>query len=71
MTDIFVKLMDLPCSVRGFTKKHAKGCTIVLNSRMSREQNIITYKHELKHISEGHLDREVNVQEVESELHGL
>lgn len=71
MSDIFVKLIDLPCSVRGFTKKHARGYTVVLNSRMTREQNIVTYKHELKHITEGHLDREINVQEVECELHGV
>lgn len=69
---IDVVLLDLPCSVRGFTKKCPDGnYVIVLNSRMSREQNQKTYQHELTHIKEGHLEKELNIQETEYTTHGL
>lgn len=64
-------LINLPCSIKGFTLKMNDVYTIVLNARLSRETNQQSLEHELKHITEGHLDREINVQEVECELHGV
>lgn len=69
MSDINVKLVDLPCSIRGFTKKTADGHTIFLNARLTREQNCKTYLHELEHIKRNHLGRELNIDMVECVMH--
>ena len=69
--NVKIKLFNLPCSIRGFAIKNNDVYTIVLNARLNNEQNQKTLEHELKHISEGHLDMEINVQQVECELHGL
>lgn len=44
-------LMDLPTSVRGLVFHDDAGDpVIVLNARLTREQNLKTYDHEKKHI---------------------
>ena len=44
-------LANLPTTVRGFVYNDEDGePVIVLNSRLTREQNFITYNHEQKHI---------------------
>jgi len=49
-----VILHDLPTSVRGFVFQGEDGePVIVVNSRLSREQNRKTYEHERKHIARG------------------
>lgn len=54
---MIIRLADLPTSVRGFVYHDDDGeIYIVLNSRLSHEQNLSTYVHELKHISRGDLD---------------
>lgn len=54
---MITRLMNLPTSVRGFVYHDDDGETyIVLNSRLSHEQNLSTYVHELKHIRRGDLD---------------
>lgn len=47
-----VRLLQLPVSIRGFVRENEDGTyTIVLNSRLSYEQNLKTYEHELSHIT--------------------
>lgn len=54
---MIIRLADLPTSVRGFVYHDDDGeIYIVLNSRLSHEQNLSTYVHELKHIRRGDLD---------------
>lgn len=54
---MIIRLADLPTSVRGFVYHDDDGeVYIVLNSRLSHEQNLSTYVHELKHIRRGDLD---------------
>lgn len=49
-----VILMDLPTSVRGFVFLDENGePVIVLNARLTREQNRRTWQHERKHIERG------------------
>ena len=51
MREVNVILQDLPTSVRGFVYTNEDGePTIVINSRLSREQNLRTYCHEQNHI---------------------
>lgn len=57
---------DIPCRIRGFTKKTNDDIYyIVLNSRLSREQNQMTLVHELEHIKNGDFYNYNNVQELE------
>ena len=52
-----VILQDLPTSVRGFVFLGDDGePVIVVNSRMTREQNRRTYKHEQSHIDRNELN---------------
>ncbi len=54
---MIIRLMNLPTSVRGFVYHDDDGeIYIVLNSRLSHEQNLSTYVHELKHVQRGDLD---------------
>lgn len=54
MTERPALLMDLPTSVRGLVYHDDEGePVIVLNSRLSHEQNRKTYKHECDHIDHG------------------
>ena len=49
-----VILQDLPTSVRGFVFQDDEGePVIVVNSRLSREQNRKTFRHEKRHIRRG------------------
>lgn len=47
-------LVDLPTSIRGFVFHDDDGePVIVVNARLTNEQNRRTYKHEKKHIQRG------------------
>lgn len=51
-----VILQDLPTSVRGFVFHSDDGDpVIVVNSRLTREQNRRTYAHEKRHIRKGEM----------------
>lgn len=46
------RLADLPTGVRGFCYHDDDGrCYVILNARLSSEQNARSYQHELEHIS--------------------
>ena len=50
-------LVDLPTSIRGFCYHDDDGKEyIVLNARLTREANLKTYEHEMRHIRRGDLD---------------
>lgn len=56
MSDLPARLVDLPTSVKGFCYHDDDGEPyIILNSRLSYEQNKITYLHERKHIEAGEM----------------
>lgn len=49
-------LADLPTSIRGFVFLDDEGePVIVVNSRLTREQNRKTFRHERRHIRRGEL----------------
>ena len=53
------KLMDLPTTVRGFICLGSDyEPIIVINSRMSREQQLETYRHEQNHLKRGDMYNE-------------
>ncbi len=44
--------------------------TIVLNSNLSYEQNLLSYTHELEHIHNGDYDKKCSVDIIELSAHG-
>lgn len=57
MNENEVILADLPTSVRGFVFLGDDGePVIVVNSRLTREQNLKTFKHEKRHIRRGDME---------------
>ena len=67
-----VELVDLPHSIRGFIRHNTDGSdTIVLNARHTRETQIQTFKHELKHIERDDFYSELSADEIESEAHNV
>ena len=65
-------LLDLPCDCRGYVISDNEGnpC-IVLNARMSHEMNVKSYEHELRHINNGDLYCNEDVNEIETNCHAL
>lgn len=63
-----VRIVDLPPRVRGFVTQKNGEPVIVLNARLTREQNLKTYLHELRHIKNGDFEKE-NVDEIERDAH--
>lgn len=56
MRDYRVTLANLPTSVRGFVFLESDGVPrIVLNANLTREQNMRTMRHEIKHIESGEM----------------
>ena len=59
---------DMPATIKAYTVNNQDDSfTIVLNSRLSREQHLKSYHHELTHIEHGDYERqckEVNIVEI-------
>ena len=56
-------LKDLPGTIRGFVMLGSDyEPIIVLNARMSREQQRKTYRHEIRHITSGQISDEGYVE---------
>ena len=65
-----VVLHNMPTDVRGFLVADAEGGhTVLLNSRLSWEQNRETYLHELRHIEGGDLYSDDDADELEEKQH--
>ena len=56
MDNIPIVLKDLPVHVRGFVCLGSDfEPIIVINARMSRKQQLRTYRHEIKHLQRGEM----------------
>ena len=54
MPDVPIILKDLPVHIRGFVCLGSDfEPVIIINSRLSREQQLRTYRHEIRHIQRG------------------
>ena len=69
MDNILVRLVDLPCSVRGCVVKDDDYYTVLLNSRMSAEMQKKTYKHEIEHIDCEDFSCDLPIDYIESIRH--
>ena len=66
MPDVPVVLIDLPVNIHGFVCLGSDyEPIIIINSRLSREQQQKTYRHELKHIKLNEL-YDINYHEYEN-----
>ena len=62
-------LIDLPTTIRGFARQNPDDSyTIVINARMSAEQQRKTGAHEMRHIIRGDFEKE-DVDSIEWENH--
>lgn len=69
LDDINVQILDMDTKVpEHLVKNNDDSYTIFLNARMSRENQIASYYHALKHIIEDDFQKE-NVQEIEKSTH--
>lgn len=67
--DYFIIFVDFPvCSCGGVILLNEDGTyTILLNSRLSRQQNKDSLIHELNHIKNGDFYREIPIKQIEAE----
>lgn len=66
--DFYVRYADMPPSVKAYTVFQDGYYTIILNSRLCRESNMVSYIHELKHISDMDFEKQ-NADLIEKEKH--
>lgn len=66
-SDYFIKLVDFPtCACGGAITPNDDGTfTILINARLSREQNMDSCKHELNHIANGDFWRAADITDIE------
>lgn len=70
MDNVFVRYMDFPATIRSFVVANKDlTYTIVLNSKLSHEQNLISYQHELDHILRGDYEKKCSVDLIEINAH--
>lgn len=70
LEDIFVKLIELPYTIHSYVVLNKdQSYTIVLNSKLSHEQNIISYWHEIEHIKNGDYEKKCSVDMIELFAH--
>ena len=68
--DVFVRLVDMPPALYGFTRENSDLThTVILNSRISAERRMRTYLHELDHIRNDDIRKECSADEIEREAH--
>lgn len=68
--DAFVRLYDMPCTVKSYAKHNQDGSyTIVINSRLSFEQQQTCYRHEMEHISNMDFYGRKSVDKLEKKRH--
>lgn len=66
---IQVKLLDLPVSISSFVQIDDDVYTVVLNARLSAEDRLRHYRHELDHIENCDFEKEETADEIEAYAH--
>ena len=65
-----IVLADLPTKVYSFVRQNPDGSyTIVLNARLSAEDRLRHYRHELNHIDNCDFEKEETADEIEAYAH--
>lgn len=68
--EIYTTLTDLPTTIYSFVRQNRDGSyTIVLNARLSAEDRLRHYRHELDHIGNCDFEKEETADEIEVYAH--
>lgn len=67
---ILFVLRDMPCHVHSFVSECEDSYTVVLNSRLSNEQQREAAAHELSHLRNNDLQSSCNADSLETVRHG-
>lgn len=69
--DVNCIMLDMPSQIKGYTISNPDNSfTVVLNSKLTHEQHLISFKHEINHIR--HRDFEgSNADDVEMRSHNI
>ena len=69
--DVNTLLVDLPGTIKAFVTKDTDDFyTIYLNSRLSHEQNIVSFIHEMEHIENDDFYSDLTADQIERVRHG-
>lgn len=72
MDEVYTTLLDLPTTIRGYTVRDMNGdYNICINARISQENRLKAYKHELKHIKRGDFAKSGSADLIEIFAHQL
>ena len=70
-TDVNTMLVDLPGTIKAFVAKDTDDFyTIYLNSRLSHEQNVVSFIHEMEHIEKDDFYSDLTADQIERVRHG-
>ena len=68
--DVNTIMADMPCSIAAYTIANADtSYTVVLNSRLNYERQLLAYHHELSHIENGDYDKRCSADLIEFYAH--
>lgn len=69
---IFTYYVDLPTTIRSFVvSNNDMSFTILINSRMGSDQQLLAYIHEMEHIKNGDYDKRCSADLIELAAHGI
>lgn len=70
--EIFTYYVDMPATIRSFVvSNNDMSFTVIINSRIGYEQQLIAYKHEVDHIINGDFDKKVSIDLIELAAHRI
>lgn len=69
--DIHTILADMPGSIRAYTCFKGDTYTIMINSRLSYEEQIAAYQHELRHIMGSDYCKDIDADRIEIYAHAV
>ena len=64
-----VQLIDMPTTVKSFVERQDNYDTIVINAKLSSDQQQACYRHELEHIRRDDLNKAESADEIEKTAH--
>ena len=67
--DIHIYIVDLPATVYSFVRKNLDSYTIIINAKLSCEDRMRHYEHELRHIRNGDFEKDLTADEIEAQAH--
>ena len=71
MDAIIIRLIDMPETIHGVTRKDAEGdYNVYINAKLSADGRAEAFRHEIEHIRLGHFYEERPVADLEREAYG-